>query len=99
MPSFTTSPETPRKDAAERYSPETAAEFSNGETLREATRKSDVVRMAATPRRPTRRVMRTTGATARMAITGGHLPVGQEVARETGTRTAVDVPTRLGLMP
>src|SRR3954453_19177768 len=64
MPSLTTSPATPRKDAADRYSPETAAEFTSGEIRRDATRKSDVVRIAATPRTPISSVMSTTGATA-----------------------------------
>src|SRR3954468_1841328 len=62
MPSLTTSPATPRKDAADRYSPETAAEFTSGEIRRDATRKSDVVRMAATPRTPMSSGMSTTGA-------------------------------------
>ena len=60
----------PRNDAADRYSPETAAALSAGETRREATRKSDVVRIAATPRAPMNRVASSTGTTAR-AITGG----------------------------
>src|SRR4051794_11747495 len=64
MPSFTTSPATPRNDAALRYSPETAAEFTSGEIRRDATRKSDVVRIAATPRTPISSVTSTTGATA-----------------------------------
>src|SRR4051794_3110456 len=68
MPSLTTSPATPRKEAAERYSPETAAELSSGLTRREATRKSEVVRMAATPRNPMRSVTSTTGATAKARI-------------------------------
>src|SRR2546429_7362169 len=69
MPSLTTSPATPRNDAADRYSPDTAAEFSSGDTLREATRKSEVVRIAATPRRPISNVISTTGATANAKIT------------------------------
>jgi hypothetical protein len=37
-------PATPRKLAADRYSPEIALAFSRGLTVREATRKSDVFR-------------------------------------------------------
>ena len=59
----------PRNDAADRYSPDTAAALSVGEIRREATRKSDVVRIAATPRAPISRVTSSTGTTAR-AITG-----------------------------
>ena len=43
------SPATPRNDAAERYSPEIAAAFQPGRTVREATRKSLVVRANRTP--------------------------------------------------
>ena len=43
-PYLATKPATPRNDAAERYSPDIAAAFQRGPTLREATRKSDVVR-------------------------------------------------------
>src|SRR6476469_6768949 len=68
MPSLTTSPATPGKEAAERYAPETAAELSSGLTRREATRKSEVVRMAATPRNPMSSVTSTTGATAKARI-------------------------------
>ena len=60
----------PRNDAADRYSPDTAAALKAGEMRREATRKSDVVRIAATPRAPMRSVASTTGTTA-SAITGG----------------------------
>ena len=52
MPSLTTRPATPRNDAADRYSPDTAAALTSGEIRRDATRKSDVVRIAATPRAP-----------------------------------------------
>ena len=43
------SPATPRNDAAERYSPEIAAAFQAGRTVRDATRKSLVVRANRTP--------------------------------------------------
>src|SRR5690606_34517867 len=45
-------PATPRNEAAERYSPDTAAAFHRGPTLREATRKSEVVRAQRTPYTP-----------------------------------------------
>ena len=48
-PSFIWSPATPRKEAAERYSPEIAAAFHHGVTAREATNRSDVVRAKRTP--------------------------------------------------
>ena len=60
IPSFTTSPATPRNDAAERYSPDTAAALSVGEMRRDATRKSEVLRIAATPRAPISSVIATT---------------------------------------
>src|SRR3954452_15027053 len=95
MPSLTTSPATPRNDAADRYSPETAAEFTSGEIRRDATRKSDVVRIAATPRTPISSVTSTTGATASATPTSGparslvvlqalgaaQLPAGQQCHR------------------
>ena len=68
-PPLTTSPAMPRNDAADRYSPDTAAALKAGEMRREATRKSDVVRIAATPRAPMSSVASTTGTTA-SAITG-----------------------------
>src|SRR5882757_5173297 len=64
MPSLTTSPATPRNEAAERYSPDTAAAFRVGEIRRDATRKSGVLRIAATPRAPINRVASTTSAMA-----------------------------------
>ena len=48
-PYLATNPATPRNDAAERYSPDIAAAFHRGPTLREATRKSDVVRDSRPP--------------------------------------------------
>ncbi len=48
-PYFMTRPATPRKEAAERYSPEMAEAFQMGRTVREATKKSDVVRATRTP--------------------------------------------------
>src|SRR5215204_805561 len=69
MPSLTTSPATPRNDAADRYSPDTAAELSSGDTRREATRKSEVERIAAMPRTPISSVASTTGSTATRVIT------------------------------
>jgi hypothetical protein len=46
------SPATPRKDAADRYSPEIAPAFAVGPTVREATRKSEVLRANRTPNEP-----------------------------------------------
>src|SRR5262245_32601603 len=46
------SPATPRKDAAERYSPLTAAAFHRGLTVREATSRSEVVRASRRPYAP-----------------------------------------------
>jgi len=46
------SPATPKNDAADRYSPEIAAAFQPGRTVREATRKSLVVRAIRTPNAP-----------------------------------------------
>src|SRR5689334_22438925 len=43
------SPATPRKEAADRYSPLIAAAFQDGLTAREATRKSEVVRAKRRP--------------------------------------------------
>src|SRR5437899_1737501 len=48
-PNLSTSPATPRKLAAERYSPPMAAAFQRGLTEREATRKSEVVRAKRSP--------------------------------------------------
>src|SRR4029079_2465631 len=72
-PPLTTSPAMPRNDAADRYSPDTAAALNAGEIRREAARKSYVVRIAATPRAPMSRVASSTGTTAK-AITGGPRP-------------------------
>jgi hypothetical protein len=44
VPNASTRPATPRKDAAERYSPPMADAFKVGRTDREATKKSLVVR-------------------------------------------------------
>ena len=48
-PYLAISPATPRNDAAERYSPEIAAAFHCGPMLRDATRKSEVVRDSRMP--------------------------------------------------
>jgi hypothetical protein len=48
-PYFMTRPATPRNDAADRYSPEMADAFHIGFTVREATKKSDVVRATRIP--------------------------------------------------
>ncbi len=45
-------PATPRKDAAERYSPPIAEALSAGRTVREATKKSQVVRENRSPQMP-----------------------------------------------
>jgi hypothetical protein len=48
-PNFSIRPETPRKLAADRYSPEIAAAFHHGDTALDATNRSDVVRASLTP--------------------------------------------------
>src|SRR4051812_10947460 len=48
-PYLSTNPATPRKLAADRYSPPIAAAFQVGLTSREATKKSDVVRANRSP--------------------------------------------------
>src|SRR5690349_15425612 len=45
-------PATPRNDAADRYSPEIALALATGPTVRDATRKSDVLRATRTPSEP-----------------------------------------------
>src|SRR5688500_18308482 len=69
-------PAMPRKDAADRYSPDTAAALTVGEIRRDATRKSDVVRMAATPRAPINNVTSRTGTIARINGPPGAAPAG-----------------------
>ena len=49
VPNARTRPATPRKDAAERYSPPIAEALSAGRTEREATKKSLVVREKRQP--------------------------------------------------
>src|SRR5918992_2930988 len=44
----------PRNDAADRYSPEIALALATGPTVRDATRKSDVLRAMRTPYEPIR---------------------------------------------
>src|SRR5262245_23387791 len=63
-PDTSTSPATPRNDAAERYSPPIADALSAGRTVREATKKSDVVRLIRSPQIPMPRVSNDTTATA-----------------------------------
>src|SRR5215469_9591016 len=58
----------PRKDAAERYSPEMAAALSPGGTCRAATMKSSGVRATRMPRAPTTIVSRVTNAIAPTAV-------------------------------
>src|SRR5215469_13610984 len=60
----------PRKDAAERYSPEIAAAFSAGGTWRAATMKSSGVRATRMPRAPTMIVSSVTKAIAPIAASG-----------------------------
>jgi hypothetical protein len=57
----------PRKDAADRYSPEIAAAFHREPTVRDATRKSDVVRENLTPNPLMATVARPTTMTATSA--------------------------------
>ena len=62
-PSRRISPAMPRNDAADRYSPEIAPAFAAGPTVRDATRKSEVLRTSRTPSEPI-----TADATATRAI-------------------------------
>jgi hypothetical protein len=61
---LSTSPATPRKLAADRYSPPIAAAFQFGVTAREATRKSEVVRASRRPYAPIATVARVTATIA-----------------------------------
>src|SRR3954447_18210144 len=63
-PKTSTSPATPRKEAAERSSPPIAEAFSAGRTVREATKKSEVVRLIRSPQMPMPTVSNDTHATA-----------------------------------
>ncbi len=65
-PKVSTSPATPRKDAAERYSPPIALALSRGRTVREATKKSLVVRENRSPQVPIASVAMVTRVTATM---------------------------------
>src|ERR1700728_4892474 len=65
----------PRKDAADRYSPEIAAALSAGGTWRAATMKSSGLRGIRMPRAPTIMVSNVTKAIAPMDASGfGWLP-------------------------
>src|SRR6478672_6432161 len=63
-PKVSSSPATPRKEAAERYSPPIALALSRGRTVREATKKSLVVREIRSPQVPMASVARETITTA-----------------------------------
>ena len=65
-PNVNSRPATPRKDAAERYSPPIADAFSPGRTVRDATKKSLVVRDRRSPQVPIASVARVTSVTATM---------------------------------
>ena len=65
-PLSSTSPATPRKDAAERYSPPIALALSRGCTDREATKKSLVVRENRSPQVPIASVAIVTSVIATM---------------------------------
>src|SRR5918999_4452626 len=67
-PSFIPRPAMPRKEAADRYSPEIAAAFHHGVTAREATYRSDVVRTSRTPQKPSPMAPAATATTATAAI-------------------------------
>src|SRR5687768_14424441 len=78
-PKASTSPATPRKDAAERYSPPIALALRAGRTVREATKKSDVVRLNLSPQMPIPTVSTETTRTAtapKVRLTGSP-PVGE----------------------
>src|SRR5205823_13374114 len=70
MPSFIARPAMPRKLAADRYSPDTAAAFHHGVIAREATNRSDVVRAKRTAHVPSISVPIVTTLTATIAIIG-----------------------------
>ena len=63
-PKVSSSPAMPRNDAAERYSPPIALALSRGRTVREATKKSLVVREIRSPHVPMTRVAMATRVTA-----------------------------------
>src|SRR3954447_26067050 len=67
MPYAITRPATPRNDAALRYSPLIAEAFHVVDTVREATRKSEVVRDSRIPHRPMELVAMTTQTIAVVA--------------------------------
>ena len=62
-PYFITNPAMPRKDAADRYSPEIADAFQIEPTARVATKKSEVVRAMRIPINPIVKVATTTTPT------------------------------------
>ena len=66
-PSRRIMPATPRNDAADRYSPEIALALATGPTVREATRKSDVLRATRTPSDPMKAEATATSAIATSA--------------------------------
>jgi hypothetical protein len=83
-PKASTRPATPRNDAAERYSPPIAEALSAGRTVREATKKSDVVRLKRRPQipMPTVRTETTNTATTPKAwLTGSSLGGSLDAAR------------------
>jgi hypothetical protein len=63
----------PRNDAADRYSPEIALALAIGPTVREATRKSDVLRATRTPSEPMTAETTPTRTIAISAISAGVL--------------------------
>src|SRR5215211_2293991 len=95
-PNFITNPAMPRKDAAERYSPPIAAAFQFGLMVRDATRKSLVVRASRTPYVEMATVTRLTRITAGRAY--GEVSTGQDFstssAKSRSFRSAIRVYTQ-----
>ena len=84
-PKVSTSPATPRNEAAERYSPPIALALSPGRTVRDATKKSLVVRENRSPQVPIARVATVTRTTATKPGTTSVLTAGPEAHRSTSS--------------
>ncbi len=86
----------PRNDAALRYSPEIALAFATGPTVRDATRKSDVLRATRTPIEPiTAETMPTSAMPTRATMAGVLIRRADQSctwsAKSCSTRSAVRV--------
>ena len=81
----------PRNEAADRYSPEIALAFATGLTVRDATRKSDVLRATRTPNDPMTAETTPTSVMAINATSAGVLDSCTWSAKFCSTRSAVRV--------